>query len=129
VRLLLDTHVVLWALLVPSRLSRQAAELLQRADSELLVSPASAWEIATKQRLGKLPHAAPIVAAYVAHLAALRAEELPIRSVHAIRAGSFAVDHRDPFDRMLAAQSSLEGIPLLTNDVAFRLFPDVEAIW
>ena len=128
-RLLLDTHTFLWALVAPERLSGTTAGLIRDARNVVLVSAASAWEISTKQRLGKLPSAAPIVAAYGAHLTRLRAEELLIRSAHALLAGGFMVDHRDPFDRMLAAQAILEGVPLLTDDSAFSAFADLETIW
>lgn len=128
-RLLLDTHALLWALAEPHRLSPRAASLIKDPNNVVLVSAASAWEIATKQRLGKLPGAGPIVAAYAAHLATLRAEELPVRSEHALLAGGFTLAHRDPFDRVLAAQASLEGVALLTNDPAFAAFPDVELLW
>ena len=128
-RLLLDTHTLLWALAAPERLSGSAAGVIRDATNVVLVSAASAWEISTKQRLGKLPSATPIVAAYAAHLTRLRAEELPIRSAHALLAGGFMIDHRDPFDRMLAAQAILEGLPLVTDDPAFSAFADLETIW
>jgi len=128
-RLLLDTHTLLWALAEPERLSKRAAAYLRDASTAVLVSAASAWEIATKLRLGKLPGAEPIVAGYAAHLRTLRAEELLITSEHALMAGGFELDHRDPFDRMLAAQALVEGVPLLTDDRAFRLFVDLTIIW
>jgi PIN domain nuclease of toxin-antitoxin system len=129
VRLLLDTHALLWALAEPHRLSQRAAALIKAPTNEVVVSAASAWEIATKFRLGKLPGAGPVVAAFAAHLITLRVEELPIRSIHALRAGSFLVEHRDPFDRMLAAQAIVEGVPLLTDDPAFINFPGLETLW
>jgi PIN domain nuclease of toxin-antitoxin system len=128
-KILLDTHTLLWALAEPQRLSARAASLARSPDTELLVSAASAWEIATKQRLGKLPSAGPIVGAYAAHLATLRAEELPVTSIHALRAGRFAVSHRDPFDRMLAAQALIEGLVLLSDDPVFAAFSGLETIW
>jgi len=129
VRFLLDTHALLWALAEPQRLSARAAALIKSPTNEVVVSAASAWEIATKFRLGRLPGAGPIVAGFAAHLATLRAEDLPIRSIHALRAGSFVLEHRDPFDRMLAAQAMLEGVPLLTDDPAFSAFPELETLW
>lgn len=128
-RVLLDTHALLWALAEPGRLSARAATVIRDPANTVLVSAASAWEIATKLRLGRLPGAGSIVAGYAAHLAILRAEELPISSVHALRAGGFLVEHRDPFDRMLAAQALVEGVLLLTDDTAFGMFPDLETIW
>ena len=128
-RLLLDTHALLWALAEPDRLSARAADLIRSPTNVVFVSAASAWEIATKHRIGRLPGAGPILAGFTAHLATLRAEELPISAVHALRAGSFVVDHRDPFDRMLAAQAVVEGVALLTDDPAFSAFPELRTVW
>ena len=83
-RVLLDTHALLWALAEPLRLSPRISGLIREASTEVIVSSASAWEIATKQRLGRLPEAGPIVVGYASHLEMLRAEELPIRSAHAL---------------------------------------------
>ncbi len=128
-RFLLDTHALLWALAEPDRLSPRAADVIRNSRNTILASAASAWEIATRYRLGKLAGAEPILSGYAAHLRTLRAEPLPITTEHALKAGGFEVSHRDRFDRMLAAQSLLEGVPLLTNDRAFQLFGDLETIW
>ena len=128
-RLLLDTHALLWALAEPHRLSARAAALIKAPTNEIVVSAASTWEIATRYRLGRLPLAGPIVAGFAAHLVTLRAEELPVRSIHALVAGSFVQEHRDPFDRMLAAQAMVEGVPLLTDDPAFAVFPELKTLW
>jgi PIN domain nuclease of toxin-antitoxin system len=128
-RLLLDTHALVWSLNVPTRLSATAAALVRDRSNTLLVSSVSAWEIATKHRLGMLTGVEPLLAGYAAHLATLGAEELPVRSDHALRAATFGVEHRDPFDRMLAAQAVIEGVPLLTNDPAFRFFADLQTLW
>jgi len=128
-RLLIDTHVLLWALTDPGRLPSTLRESLIDRRVELFVSAATAWEIATKHRLGRLPAAEPIVLAYEEHLMHLDAHELPVSSRHALAAGVLAWDHRDPFDRMLAAQSILESMPLATADTAFRGLAGVRTIW
>jgi PIN domain nuclease of toxin-antitoxin system len=96
--------------------------------TSLFVSSASAWEIATKFRIGKLPLGGEIVRNYSKYLARLGADEMPMSSEYALRAGAFTNDHRDPFDRMLAAQASIEEMPLVTRDVALREF-DIEVLW
>jgi len=126
---LFDTHVILWAFASPDKLSPPARALLEDPRTDVLVSAVSAWEIATKYRLGKLPGAERIVGGYAAHLITLQARELPVVSAHALTAGLFAVDHRDPFDRMLAAQAIAVGAPLVTADPIMALFPGLETIW
>ncbi|MEA2024153.1 MAG: type II toxin-antitoxin system VapC family toxin [Actinomycetota bacterium] len=115
-RVLLDTHALLWALMEPERLSTTARGIIVDPSSVLLVSSASAWEIATKYRLGRLDAAEAVVHGFRAHLGRLGAEELPIRADHAILAGSLQGPHRDPFDRVLTAQSLIEAIPVVTGD-------------
>ena len=117
-RVLIDTHVLLWALMEPERLSAVAVDILSDPSTTLVVSSASAWEIATKHRLGRLTGARAVVHGYSAHLERLGVEELPIRADHAILAGSLGGEHRDPFDRMLAAQALIETIPIVTGDKA-----------
>jgi PIN domain nuclease of toxin-antitoxin system len=127
-RLLLDTHALLWWLFDDRALSRRARGLLADPHQEVLVSAASAWEIATKHRLGKLPAAAVLVQDIPGWVARAGFSPLPVSLAHAQRAGGFPHAHRDPFDRMLAAQSLLEAVPLLTNDRAFADFA-VEVVW
>jgi PIN domain nuclease of toxin-antitoxin system len=81
---------------------------------------ATAWEIATKYRIGKLPEAAQIVADYHQILEQAKFVELPIQATHALHAGNLPIDHRDPFDRMLMAQAELENLPIITYDSAFK---------
>jgi PIN domain nuclease of toxin-antitoxin system len=128
VRLLLDTHAFLWAVADAGRLSARARELISDESNELIVSAASAWELATKYRLGKLPAAEGLLDGWDEVLRRLRAEAAPVEHAHALRAGGYRVAHRDPFDRLLAAHAELEDIPLVTADSAFVAFP-VTAVW
>lgn len=128
-RLLLDTHVLLWALLDPGRIPAATLALVRDPGRTLLVSAASAWEIATKHRLGRLDEARAVVDGYPEHLATLRAQELAVTGRHALTAGLLDWEHRDPFDRVLAAQSLLESVPLVTGDRALAAFPGVRVVW
>ena len=128
VRVLLDTHVLLWSIFEPEKLSVRARSVVEDINNVRLVSAASAWEIATKLRLGKLEMARVLVESYSDHLATLQATELAITSRHSLVAGQFQQDHRDPFDRILAAQALLEGVPLITADPAFAQFP-ISLLW
>ena len=126
---LLDTHALLWALTAPEQLGARARAVVEDPEVRLVVSAASAWELATKHRLGRLPQAEVLLGAYDSHLARLGAQELPIRSGHALLAGRLDWDHRDPFDRMLAAQAILEAIPLVSRDRAFAEGVGLPLIW
>jgi PIN domain nuclease of toxin-antitoxin system len=128
-RLLLDTHALLWVLLSPDRIPSQTLALVRAADSEVWVSAASAWEIGTKYRWGKLPEAAAVVQGYDTHLARLRARELPITSRHSLAAGTLTWDNRDPFDRVIATQCMIESLPLVTKDAAFDGLPGIKLLW
>jgi PIN domain nuclease of toxin-antitoxin system len=122
-KILVDTHTLLWWWDGDRSLSRTAIEWLENPDVEIFVSAASAWEIATKVRIGKLPGHVRSVAEFHDRLRLNAAFELPVSATHALRAGSYEASHRDPFDRLLAAQSELDGLPLLTADPVFRHFP------
>ena len=126
---LLDTHALLWALTETDRLGTTALAAISKRSNDLVVSAASAWEIATKHRLGKLGQADGLVAAYPSHLSRLGARELPITGAHALLAGGLAWDHRDPFDRMIAAQAMLEGLPVVTGDEALRALDGLATCW
>lgn len=127
-RFLLDTHALLWWLFDDARLSRRAGAALRDPGNAIFVSSASAWEIATKHRLGRLDSATPLVREFSAWMVKAAFTELPITSEHALRAGSWHVDHRDPFDRMLAAQSELAALPLISQDPAFAAF-GIRPLW
>lgn len=126
-RLLLDTHALLWWLVDDPKLSVAAREAIADAANEVLVSAASAWEIATKVRIGKLPGAEPLAADVVGHVAAEGFRELAVTMAHAQRAGGLPIDHRDPFDRMLIAQAQAEDVALVTIE-PFERF-GVRTLW
>jgi len=127
-RLLLDTHALLWWLADDPSLPVAARKLIGRGENEILVSAASAWEISTKVRLGRLPGAEELTADFGAYLARERFVELPISADHAIRAGLLPGAHKDPFDRMLAAQSQAESLPIVSDDTVFDAY-GVRRVW
>jgi PIN domain nuclease of toxin-antitoxin system len=127
-RLLLDTHALLWWFTDDDRLSERARKLIGDLDNEILVSAASAWDIATKHRLGKLDEAADAVIRFEELVAADGFTPLAVTQRHGLRAGTYRTPHRDPFDRMLAAQAEIEALPLLTLDPAFRQF-EITTLW
>jgi PIN domain nuclease of toxin-antitoxin system len=128
-KLLLDTHAMLWTLQDPDKIPGGTLDQITDARTELVVSAASAWEIATTFRLGKLDGAQALVHGYAEHLTRPNARELSITAHHALTAGTLDWDHRDRFDRMIAAQCMLTSIPLVTADRAFANFPGVRVVW
>ena len=114
--LLLDTHALLWWLSDDARLSADAATAINDPKNRILVSSASAWEVCTKYRLGKLPSAARLSEQFAHVIESSGFSPLPITLDHARLAGSMKSPHKDPFDRMLAAQAILENISIITND-------------
>ena len=127
-RLLLDTHALLWWLDGDRQLSPKARRAIADQSNTILVSAASAWEIATKARLGKVPGAADVAADVAACVAGQGFLPIDITMLHAQRAGRLPGEHRDPFDRMLIAQSQMEDIAILSDDEAFDKF-DVRRFW
>jgi PIN domain nuclease of toxin-antitoxin system len=117
-RLLLDTHALLWWLAGDDRLTRAARSGIQSSHNAVLVSAASAWEIATKHRLGKLDGSA-IADGLAPVLISQNFQPLDITLEHAERAGTLAGAHTDPFDRMLIAQAQAERLTLVSNELAF----------
>jgi PIN domain nuclease of toxin-antitoxin system len=116
VRLLLDTHVVLWLLGEPDRLAPEVCRDVAHTSNTVLISAVCAWEIATKHAIGKLPLPESPRALLERAVADLRAEELPITTPHALLSASLPNHHRDPFDRLLVAQAILAGATLVTAD-------------
>lgn len=115
-RVLLDTHAFLWWLAGSSRLKGGARKTIADPSSIVYVSAVTCWEIAIKERLGKLT---VLKADIDSEIPANGFVELPISARHAVRAGCLPAHHDDPFDRMLVAQAQLEGLVLLTHDPAF----------
>ncbi|WP_427307923.1 type II toxin-antitoxin system VapC family toxin [Cupriavidus sp. H39] len=121
-KLLLDTHLLLWMALTPSRLPLDAQSLVSRDDTMLFFSPASLCEVAIKQGLGR--------ADFQVNARVLRRGlldngyiELPIRSDHAVAIDCLPPIHKDPFDRLLVAQATVEGVTLLTSDPLVAQYP------
>jgi PIN domain nuclease of toxin-antitoxin system len=127
-RFLLDTHTLLWCFNASPSLSARARRVIEDGSNEILVSAASAWEIATKVRLGKLPTGEELVGDLDRYLSQLGFEALPISLSHAVRAGTLPGEHRDPFDRMLMAQAQTEDVPIISNDRIFDAY-HVQRIW
>jgi len=115
VRLLLDTHLLLWAAASSRRLSREARALVEDSANEVYYSAASIWEIAIKGALGRRDFRVALPALLEA-LPRMGLAELPVTGAHAERVAALPPVHRDPFDRMLVAQSIAEPLTLLTND-------------
>jgi PIN domain nuclease of toxin-antitoxin system len=126
---LLDTHVFLWAVQENAKLSQPALAVIEKLDSPLFLSAISAFEIANKYRIGKLPGYAYIVENYHDITKKLAVVELPISSSHAFFAAKFEWAHRDPFDRVLAAQALLEDCVLITSDAVFNTLHWLTTLW
>ena len=128
IKALLDTHALLWWLLDDPQLSAQARETIASAANHIFVSSASAWELSTKHRLGKMPAAGEIVTRLPFFIRKERFDILPISLEHALYAGKISGPHRDPFDRMLMEQSVLEMMPIITGDAVFTDY-GMAVIW
>ena len=126
--LLLDTHALLWWWSNDPRLSSAAQEAVSDPDTAVHVSAASAWEIATKHRRGRLVVPPRVISHFHEEAIAESFRHLPISYAHARQAGLYDVAHKDPFDRVLAAQAEIESLTLVTLDRAFEGFP-VDTLW
>jgi PIN domain nuclease of toxin-antitoxin system len=127
-QILLDTHALLWWLADDAALSRKARLAISDTRNRVWVSAASAWEIATKVRIGKLPTASDLADDFTGHIEQEGFGVLAISAEHAIRAGLMAGAHKDPFDRMLMAQAQAENLPLVSNEEIFERY-GVRRIW
>lgn len=127
-RLLLDTHALLWWLFDSDDLSASVRAAIAEPENPVVVSSASAWEIATKHRIGKLPEAGNVVQRLPDYLRRGRLDVLPISLEHALEAGGLPGPHKDPFDRMLIAQARLDVLTVVTRDSVFADY-GVPVLW
>jgi PIN domain nuclease of toxin-antitoxin system len=127
-RVLLDTHTFLWGIAEPTKLSATAYKIMEDGDNEIMVSAASAWEIAIKARLGKLRLPARPELFVSEQLLKHYFTSLPISFSHALHVFSLPALHRDPFDRLLVSQSILEQLPIVTKDKNINQYR-VKTIW
>jgi len=129
VKYLLDTHTYLWVALDDPKLSTAAKNAIKSKNAEIYVSPVTAYEIMNKYRLGKLPEYAYVAENYLDVFKNLGADELLISTNHLHFAGNFEWPHRDPFDRILAAQAATDNLTLITNDPIFQDLPWITVLW
>ena len=127
-RFLLDTHVWLWLLVSPSRVSETARSLLLQADARRTLSVASLWEAAIKLGRGKLRLERSLSHYLGVSLAELAIDPLAVKPTHALAVAELPLHHRDPFDRMVVAQARIEGLTLVTADPALYAY-DVDLLW
>ena len=127
-RILVDTHAFFWWVVVDENLPRRVHRLLEDESNIVLLSSVVVWELATKSRIGKWPAGQTVADNIDGYVKSHGLHPLPITVAHAHRGGSMAGLHRDPFDRLLAAQAQIEQVPLVTADPAFREF-GVDLIW
>ena len=129
VKYLLDTHTLLWAIRGSQELSDTAKKALNDTDAQKFVSAVSAYEIMYKHQLGKLHGFEDVAGNYLDVLQTFGADELPICTRHAHHAGKFIWAHRDPFDRLLAAQAATDNLTLITNDAVFKELSWITVLW
>jgi PIN domain nuclease of toxin-antitoxin system len=127
VNVLLDTHAFYWCVRVGEPVPDHVRDALTSAPRRL-VSDVSAFEVALKVRLGKFPAAGALRDRWREAVAAIPALALPVSTDHALLAGSLDSPHRDPFDRLLAAQALVEGLTLITTDEAFSAVPGLSLL-
>ena len=125
---LLDSHALVWWWFDPDRLSTAVRELLTNPAMPVLVSAATVWELSLKHHQGKLPELSGAIADLPGLLQADGFEALPISLAHGLRAGAYSQPHRDPFDRLLAAQAELDRLVLLSADPQLSTFP-CQILW
>jgi PIN domain nuclease of toxin-antitoxin system len=129
IKYLLDTHTLLWMARDKAKLGKNSLAIIENIDSPLFASAVSAYEIMFKHHLGKLPGYSFFAENYFDVLERFKVIDLPISTRHAHFAGKFEWTHRDPFDRLLAAQAFTENMILITNDSVFDSLPWLDTLW
>ncbi len=127
-RFLLDTHAFLWWVADSPELSEEAHRAIREPEAECLVSLVSCWEMAIKHGLGKLTLPSPLQDFIPSHMAANGFHQMDIEFRHIARLAELPLHHRDPFDRLLAAQALVENLTLVSADPAFDAY-DVKRLW
>lgn len=122
-RLVLDTHILLWAALEPERIAPGARAAIEDGENEVFVSAISGWEIAIKQSIGKLALVRPAEVWLPDVIARTGFEAMPVELGAALRVRDLPFHHRDPFDRLLVAQAIHEGLTIVTRDAVFDAYP------
>ncbi len=127
-KVLIDTHVFLWSIVSPTKLSSRARSTIQSGDNHVLLSAASLWEIAIKEQVGRLSLPDPPDRYLRRRIAESDIEMLSISAEHALRLFSLPLHHKDPFDRIIVAQSQEENIAVVTADAVMKHY-EIEVIW
>ncbi len=127
-RLLIDTHVLIWWVQEPKKIRKTIRDDISNDENEVFVSAVSAWEIANKVRIGKLRFAQDILDSFEESIRLLNFEHLPVSAKHAVAGAKIEAPHKDPFDRMLAGQALVEGMKLISADPQFKQL-GVETVW
>lgn len=126
---LLDTHTFIWAAQEPEKLSHKARGIIENRNNKLYLSAISAFEITNKYRIGKLPESEYLVQNYTQIAKKLEVIDLPITLAHTWFAGQLKWNHKDPFDRLLAAQAAHENLTLISNDSVFKTLNYYDLLW
>ena len=127
-KLLLDTHVFLWWMSAPNKLRSNILEMLEQSSNEVFLSPASSWESAIKESMGKLTLPSEPRRYVLSRMIEYSITALPIEHEHTLKTRELPLIHKDPFDRLLIAQALCENLPLITDDILIKQY-QVSTLW